>query len=203
MSRSSILSLVSVLVLGGLVAPIRAEVISGTFSGDATLTPTGTPGVFAQNFTGDGDDTTFGSFTPQSQSTIDFSHPPSITISNGMLSETFAQGVLNGTSSGDGTASGHGTATFTIDFVITGGTGIFMGATGNATLTGMITSTSATTESISGGTYTGSITLVPEPPGATLLATGGLIFLGLVCRRPLRLFGLAMAPARLSRSSRR
>jgi hypothetical protein len=96
-------------------------------------------------------------------STIDFSSPPNILITAGTLSETFLHGTLLGTASGSGTASGHGTATVTIDYVITGGTGLFAGATGEATLTATITSTSPTTESISNGTYVGSLTLVPDP----------------------------------------
>jgi len=80
-------------------------------------------------------------------STVDFSDPPTLVISDGTLTETFLSGTLFGTSSGSGTASGLGTATFTIDFVITGGTGIFAGYTGEATLTGVITQTSPTTES--------------------------------------------------------
>jgi hypothetical protein len=142
--------------------------ISGTLSGDSILTSTSTPGVFVQNFTGDGDDTTYGSFTPQSQSMIDFSKPPAITISDGMLSLTFVQGTWFGTTSGDGTASGLGTATFEVDFVITGGTGLFAGATGEATITGTITS--STTESIT-GSYVGSLSLVPEPSSLALLAS--------------------------------
>jgi PEP-CTERM motif-containing protein len=160
-----------VLGLGALIAPARAGVITGTFTGDSTLTPTGTPGVFIQNFSGDGDDTTYGSFTPQSQSTIDFSNPPNILILNGLLSETFTNGKLMGTSSGNGTASGLGTAIFTIDFVITGGTGEFQGFTGEATLTGTITQTSPTTESLT-GSYTGAIGVVPEPPTLFLLGIG-------------------------------
>jgi len=129
------------------------------------------PGIYVQNFTGDGDDTTFGSFTPASQSTIDFSNPPTILITSGMLTETFSNGTLFGTTSGNGTASGHGTATFTIDFVITGGTGFFAGDMGEATLTGTITSTGPTTESIT-GSYSGSLTSTPEPATITLLGIG-------------------------------
>jgi hypothetical protein len=171
-----------VVALGVLVVPVQADLITGTFEGDSTLTPTGTPGVFIQDFTGDGDDTTFGLFTPSSQSTIDFSVPPNILISNGTLLETFTNGTLEGTSSGSGTASGKGTATFTIDFVITGGTGNFAGDTGEATLTGTITQTSPTTESIS-GSYTGSLTSVPEPSTLVLLTTGLLVGFGLWRRR--------------------
>ena len=160
-----------VLVLVGLAVPGRGEMISisGRLEGDSTLTLTETPGVFVQNFTGDGDDTTFGSFTPGSTSTIDFSHPPAITISSGMLTLSFGKGgTWFGTTEGDGMASGNGTATFTIDFVITGGTGPFTGVTGEATITGMITQTGPTTESIT-GSYVGSVT-VPEPGSLAVLA---------------------------------
>jgi hypothetical protein len=182
-ARSRVFGIIASLVvaLGGLVVPVQADVITGIFDGNTILTPTVTPGVFIQNFTGDGEDTTFGLFTASAQSTIDFSNPPLILISNGTLSETFKNGTLLGTSSGSGTASGHGTATFTIDFVITGGTGNFAGGTGEATLTGTITQTSPTTELIS-ASYTGSLTPVPEPSTLVLLTTG-LVGFGLWRRR--------------------
>ncbi|MGO9256437.1 MAG: hypothetical protein ACLQU1_09070 [Bryobacteraceae bacterium] len=149
MIRSVAFTLTALAMMGAFAVPVHASAISGTFDGDATLTATSTPGIFVQNFTGDGVDTIYGSFTPQSNSTIDFSDPPSIIISSGMFTETFSQGTLFGASSGGGTASGHGTATDMIDRVFTGGTGIFAGATGEATATGTIASTSSTTESVS------------------------------------------------------
>src|SRR5271165_3429943 len=145
--------------LAWLIVPAQAGSLGGSFDGVATLTPTGTPGIFIQNFAGDGTDATFGAFTATSQSTVDFTSPPSITITNGILTEVFAGGDLFGTGSGSGTASGHGTATFTIDFIINGGTGIFEHQHGEAIITGTITQTSPTTEAID-ATYTGS--LVPE-----------------------------------------
>jgi len=164
-------ALVALVVIGGLVVPVQGGKISGTFSGDATLT-TQTPGVFVENFTGDGNDTTFGSFNPHSTSTIDFSKPPAVTISGGMLSETFTQmpfqGTLFGTTSGSGAANGHGTATFMAEFVITGGTGYFAGATGEATLTGTITIKSSTTASVT-GSYVGTLS-IPEPSTLALFA---------------------------------
>src|SRR5208283_1763570 len=105
--------------LAWLAVPAQAGSLSGTFDGTATLTPTGTPGVYTQNFTGDGTDDTYGAFDVTSMSTVDFSAPPNIVFTNGMLTETFTDGTLFGTGSGSGTASGMGTATFTIHFVIT------------------------------------------------------------------------------------
>jgi len=160
-----------VTVLGCLIIPARAGVISGTFDGVSTLTPTGTPGIFTQNFSGDGDDTTYGSFTPSSVSTVDFSHPPNIVITNGMISLVFTEGTLDGTSSGTGMGNGEGMATFTADFVITGGTGIFANDIGDVTVTGSITTTSPTTEAVN-ASYTGSLRTVPEPSTVLLLASG-------------------------------
>ncbi|MFI5381249.1 MAG: hypothetical protein ACHRHE_18280 [Tepidisphaerales bacterium] len=172
-------TVVALVALLGFALPVRGGSIAGTLSGDSTLTPTATPGIFVQNLTGDGNDTTFGLFTPQSTSTIDFSNPPHIIISDGTFTDTFANGTLFGTSSGTGTASGHGTATVTLDFVFTGGTGIFAGDTGTARFTGTITSTGPTTESIT-GSYVGSLnTSVPSPAAAA----GGFVCLGALALR--------------------
>jgi hypothetical protein len=167
MRRPITAPLVALVALGGLVAPVQGGSISGTYSGVATLTPT-TPGFFVQNFTGHGDDTTFGSFVVKSSATVDFSKQPDITLSDGKFSEIFSQGTLFGICSGSGTASGHGTATFTVDYIFTGGTGLFAGDTGEATITATVTSTGSTTESAT-GSYAGS--LVPEPSSLALLAS--------------------------------
>jgi hypothetical protein len=174
------------MVTTGFAAPADASTIpiSGTFAGDSTLTATSTPGIYVQNFSGNGDDTTYGSFTTGSMSTVDFSKPPNIIISDGLFTETFSQGTLFGTSSGNGSASGKGTATFTIDYVFTGGTRLFAGDTGEATLTGTITSTSPTTESIT-GSYSGSLTATPVP-AALPLFVGGLGMIGLLGQRRIR-----------------
>jgi len=154
-----------------LIAPAYAGSISGTFDGNATLTPTAMPGVYIQNFTGDGTDDTYGDFDITSMSTVDFSHPPNITFTDGMLLETFGDGTLFGTGSGTGMANGMGMATFTINFVITGGTGIFFGDHGTATIMGDVTQTGPLTEAISNASYTGTL-VTPEPSSL------GLLFLG-------------------------
>jgi hypothetical protein len=161
-----------VIVLGCLIISAQAGRISGTFDGTSTLTPTGTPGIFTQNFSGDGKDAALGSFTASSVSTVDFSNPPNIVIKNGMISLVFSDGELDGkTSSGTGMGNGQGMATFTADFVITGGTGIFANDIGEAKVTGTITTTGPATEAIS-ASYTGSLTTVPEPSTVLLLASG-------------------------------
>jgi hypothetical protein len=168
--RALVLLLVSV---AWLIVPAQAGSIGGSFDGNAILTTTSTVGVFIQNFVGDGTDGTYGAFDATSQSTVDFRNPPNILITNGTLTEIFAGGDLFGTGSGSGTASGHGTATFTIDFVITGGPGIFEHQTGDAVITGTITQTSQTTEAIE-ATYTGMLG-TPEPSSESLLLLGATV----------------------------
>jgi hypothetical protein len=155
-------ALVALAAIAGLVVPVQGGSISGTISGDSSLTPAAPAGAFVQSFKGNGDDTILGAFTSISQSLIDFSKSPAIVISSGAFFEVFSGGTLFGTSSGSGTANGNGTARVTIDFVFTGGTGLFAGATGEATLTGTITSTSSATESIT-GSYVGTLSVGPEP----------------------------------------
>lgn len=170
---------ISLLLLVTLVVPVQASELSGNFDGTGTLIPAGMPGIFTQSFTGDGDDIRFGAFTISSQSTVDFSSPPNIVITNGMISLAFANGMLFGTSSGSGTGNGQGKATFTANLLITGGTGIFNGASGEAALKGTITQLTPTTEAVS-ATYLGRVSAVPEPSTLALIATG---LIGIVRRR--------------------
>lgn len=179
-------TLLTLWILASVVGPLSAEMISGSINGDATLTPTATPGIYAQNFTGDGDDNKYGNFTIASTSIVDFSKPPSLVFTDGSLLETFAKGTLFGTSSGDGTANGKGTATYSIDFTITGGTGIFAGSKGSVSITGTITQTSPTTETVT-GTYAGTLSSVPEP--STLAMLGSMIVVFGLGRRIRTLIG--------------
>lgn len=176
MIRSVVATLFTLVMMG---VPVHADLVTGTLTGDSILTPSLVPGVYVQNFTGDGDDTIFGAFTLQSQSTTDFNNPPSIVVTGGSFVETFSQGTLFGTSSGGGTGSGHGTATVTLDLVVTGGTGLFAGDTGEATATETITNISGPVESVN-GSYSGSIGTVPEPGLLPPLAAATII---LFCRR--------------------
>ncbi len=164
------------------VATVHASTISGALTGTSTLTPTATPGVYTQNFTGDGVDVTYGSFTPTGTSTIDFSNPPNITVSSGIFLETFSQGTLFGTDTGSGTASGTGTAALSLVFSITGGTGIFAGATGDIVASVVVTSAGPATESES-GTYAGSLSLAAPEPGSLILLTSAAMLAFCLRRR--------------------
>ncbi len=164
MRRSITVPLVVLVALGALVVPARAGSISGDISGDTVLTPI-SPNVFLQTFTGEGDDTVLGSFTMQSQSTVDFSNPLDIIISNGTCSQTYSEGVLFGISSGDGTTTGMGTGTFEIEITFTGGTGLFAGATGEVTVTGTEASTGPGTGAIT-GSYVGTLSTSPNLAGS-------------------------------------
>jgi len=150
------------------VAPVRASIISGTLNGASTLIATGNPGIYTQDFSGDGDDFTYGSFTPMGISIIDDSNPSAFTITHGGFLEAFSEGTLFGTDTRSETARGPGGETVTIDFVITGGTGLFAGATGEFDATVNVTAISPTTDSES-GTYIGTLTLATPEPGSLIL----------------------------------
>jgi hypothetical protein len=181
MKRTSAAILLAAVAVGLLAGGAQAGTISGSFEGNGDLTPTGMPGVFVQHFTGEGDDTTLGPFTIGSQSTVDFSHPPLLLVTNGMVSLNFADGTLFGTSSGMGTADGRGHATFEADLVFTGGTGRFAGAMGEATITGTIDRTGPTTDTVS-ASYVGTLSVVPEPGSLTLFALGATTGIGVLAR---------------------
>ena len=183
MMRMLSVSLAALLVTAGVIVPAGAGPISGSFGGNSTFTPTATPGVLAQAYTGEGTDMTFGSFTVQSSSIVDFSSPPAISVNNGTFTETFSEGTLLGTFSGEGTTSGTGIGTATAEWVFTGGTGLFIDATGEGTVLQTIVMTGPTTASGS-ATYTGTLSLVPEPGTLVLLGSALLGFTTLRRRRP-------------------
>jgi hypothetical protein len=66
------------------------------------------------------------------------------------------------------------------DFVITGGAGIFAGASGDGTITGTLTVTGPTTESFS-GTYVESIQTAPDG-GSTFALMGPSVLVVFLAR---------------------
>jgi hypothetical protein len=172
MARSVAAILFALVMMASLAGPVQADSISvsGTVTGNSTLTPTADPAVFDSKFTGSGVDTVSGAFTTTNTGTIKFTSSTTFT-SSGTFVDVFAGGTLFGTFSESGSVTGANTATITIDTVITNGTGIFAGDTGGTTVTGTSTATGATTSSFT-GSYTGSITTVPEPSSLALLLAG-------------------------------
>ena len=159
------------LVLGFGADAVKADSIpvSGTLMSTATITPTGTLGVFDVNSTGSGTDSLSGAYTTTSMYIVTFTSPTT-NIFSGSFVNVFSQGTTFGTFTGSGTATGADTSTITEDGLTTGGTGIFAGITGKFTVTGTATQTGPTTNSFT-GTYTGSIT-TPEPSSLALMLAG-------------------------------
>jgi hypothetical protein len=181
MRRTNAANFIAVVALGLLVVPAQAQLIlSGHGEGDGVLTPTGEPGMFGQNLTGEGDDMTLGHCTIESRAMLDFSHPPRVVVPTGMSTWTFSAGTLFGTMSGMGTASGPGTGTFEIDWVVTGGTGIYAGATGEVAITATSVGTGPTTNHVT-ASYVGALS-VPEPSALTLFALGAATGVGALVR---------------------
>src|ERR1700757_2305671 len=79
--------------------PARAGVlmVTGTFTGAATLTPTGMPGIFTEDLTGNGV-SNLGNFAIMAVSTANFSNPPLFSTTGGTIDLTFKEGTLGGTS---------------------------------------------------------------------------------------------------------
>ena len=180
--RGKILAIAVGFVIVWAVTPVHASTISGTYSGNSVLTPTGTTGVFTQSFSGTGNDTTYGSFDLVDQSTLDLSNLPSTVVTDVNYTITFADGTLFGSGSGSGTATGPDTATTMLTLTIAGGTGSFVGDIGEATTMETDTFTGPTTLSITDGSYSGTLSQSPEPTTSAMLVLGlGLV--GVMARR--------------------
>jgi len=168
----------ALLMMGALALPAQANTItsSGTLTGTSTVTATSNPAVFDSSFTGSGTDSVSGPFTTTNMGTLIFTSLTTFT-SSGTFMNVLAGGTLFGTFTGSGTVNG----TVTTDSLVTGGTGMFAGDKGVSTITSTCTTTSPTTSSCA-GTFTSSITTVPEPGSLALVLTG-IGFLPLMRRR--------------------
>ena len=165
MIRSLAAIVITLVILGALAVPVRADTKfdSGTIMSTATLTPAGI-GVFDVSSTGSGIDFLSGHFTTTTTYTITFTSPFT-DIFSGSFVDVFSQGTTFGTFAGIGTLT-----TFTDVTVITGGTGIFAGDTGQFIVIGTSTQTSPTTTS-STSAYTGFVK-TPEPRSLALMLAG-------------------------------
>ncbi|HLK60624.1 MAG TPA: hypothetical protein VKU00_28940 [Chthonomonadaceae bacterium] len=177
-TRIGLVCLVSVLAAlaatCGFVTPAQAQIpLSGSGSGDGTITPL-SGGLLHLSFNLDGTDNLFGSFVGEAGFTVDLSNPANVLIENGTFQDTFAGGTLFGTVTGSGHVVSPGVVDLMDHDVITGGTGIFAGATGDIFTTASVDRTSPTT--FTGNVdYTGDLVLTPEPCSLGLLAGGLLV----------------------------
>jgi hypothetical protein len=170
MIRSLAATLFALVMMGGLAVSAQADSIptSGTVTGNSTLTATASPFVFDTNFTGSGVDTVSGNFTATNIGTTTFNSTFTSFTASGTFIDVFAGGTVFGTFTENGTVTGN-TSTINVHSVTTGGTGMFLGDTGESIVTGTNTTTSSPMFT---GTYTGFINTVPEPSSLALMLAG-------------------------------
>ena len=170
MIRSLAATLFALVMMGGLAVSAQADSTptSGTVTGNSTLTATADPFVFDSNFAGSGVDTVSGNFTTTNMGTTRFNSTFTSFTSSGTFIDVFAGGTVFGTFTENETVTGATTSTIALDSVTTGGTGMFLGVTGESIVIG--TNTSTNTPMFT-GTYTGFIT-TPEPSSLALMLAG-------------------------------
>lgn len=167
MIRTLAATLVTLVIIGGLALPVRADTVdvSGTITVTDTIGTEVSSGVYNYTGVGSGVDSVYGDFSFPTAGTLDFNN----STASGTFEEIFADGTLYGTSSA--TSSEIGTSTLynvTVDETITGGTGIFADVTeGEININGISSSTTGTLN----GNYTGTIT-TPEPSSLALMLVG-------------------------------
>lgn len=167
MIRTLAATLVTLVIIGGLALPVRADTVdvSGTITVTDTIGTEVSSGVYNYTGVGSGVDSVYGDFSFPTAGTLDFNN----STASGTFEEIFADGTLYGTSSA--TSSEIGTSTLynvTVDETITGGTGIFADVTGGEiNINGISSSTTGTLN----GNYTGTIT-TPEPSSLALMLVG-------------------------------
>jgi hypothetical protein len=170
--------------LGSLAVPGRADVIAGSLSGSATVTAI-SPIVAFDTISGSGEDSLLGEYTLKEQSLLTFitsTSPADFILSEGIFFEILRDGtVIHGTASGDGAISTNGSLTSDLHLEFTVGTGT--PTTEKVMFTGVVVSTGPNTATIS-GSYSGSLSPVPEPSEMVLFGTVVAAILGYRLWRP-------------------
>lgn len=184
----------TLIALAALVVPVQASTISisgnytGTVINNLTLVPPDFVGT--QTASGTGNLAPFGSYTFTASNDATFFGPPpfSNTLTNGIFTDTFGGGTLFGTYTGHGISNVSNT-TETLDYVFTGGTGVFLGDTGSSHGTAIINASGAIS-------YTGMGSLTTTPiPSTWLMLLSGLVGLGFFAYRGSKKGAVVLAAA--------
>jgi len=176
-AKSIFTALPVVLLCIGAAAVTRADTITFTGSRQALNNPPavpnvgrcgGAPNLLVSPSLGIGT-SNFGAFTTQESFCV---NPTMGIVSNGLFTYNFANGsTLLGTISGSASPFVNNIQTVSFTFSITGGTGLFAGATGSLLADGQVTllPSGFTNSTLN---FNGTITTVPEPTTLLLLGTG-------------------------------
>jgi hypothetical protein len=164
------------MALGPFVLPVQASTISttDTFSGTSTTNTSLVSGnyVGTESTSGSGILSPLGPYTVTTSGNVT-TYGPSFTsfTVTGFVTDTFAGGTLFGTFTDSGTVSG-GVSTGTLELVITGGTGAYLGYTGTETETATVLADGTFSGTGTGSLTTGSLSTTPLPAALPLFATG-------------------------------
>jgi hypothetical protein len=149
---------------------------TGTNSGSMTMAPTG-PGQVHVIEAGSGTDTLGGAFTMTGSQDMQYFSPTYAIITNGDCTQTYALGTITSTYTGSGGENGI----YTMDALITGGTGAYAGIGGTWAQVVQVTRTGPASAD---WTATLHGVAVPEPSTAASLVVGsGMAGLLLLRRR--------------------
>jgi hypothetical protein len=183
----------TLIALAALVLPVQASTISttGNYTGTVinNLTMVGLDFVGTQTVSGTGNISPLGSysFTAGNDATF-FGSTLTNTITNGTFTDIFGGGTLFGTYTGHGTSNATDT-TETLNYIVTGGTGVFLGYTGSSHGTANI-------DNIGTISYTGMGTLTTTPiPSTWLMLLSGLVGLGFFAYRGSKRDSVVLAAA--------
>lgn len=187
MNRFVLVMLTFAVLCFGATGIAQADTITFTGSRTALNNPPpapnvgrcgGEPNLLVSPSTGTGT-SNLGAFTTQESFCV---NPPTGILSNGLFTYNFANGsTLLGTISGNALPTVNFIQPVSFIFSVTGGTGLFAGATGSLLANGqvMFLPTGFTNATLN---FNGTITTVPEPATMTLLITG-LAGIGAAVRR--------------------